>query len=196
MTIFCGGSRILNFHFTGFLLKYHFAKLFCFWWNHSMHWEHFQLILGCLLPLRALVISPYLSFPPPSLLMPFFYSCSTKIATTKTVKMATRHLHGRLGVEIFVIPRSIVLGWPGCLHFTQCMLRMSFLYSAQGTFLHFLYMKRQILVLGYSTWLMEVSQVGWISACVDWRVILALQDLKFSFLASFLFLQSSHHLNK
>lgn len=113
-----------------------------------------------------------------------------------TVKMATRHLHGRLGVEIFVIPRSIVWGWPGCLHFTQCMLRTSFLYSAQGTFLHFLYMKRQILAPGYSTWLMEVSQVGWISACVDWRVILALQDLKFSFLASFLFLQSSHHLNK
>ncbi|KAK2543300.1 hypothetical protein Q9966_003083 [Columba livia] len=30
--------------------------------------------------------------------------------------------------------------------------------TAQGTFLHFLYMKRQILVLGYATWPMEVSQ--------------------------------------
>lgn len=165
-----------------------------------MHWEHFQLILGCLLPLRALVIPPCLSFPPPSLLMPFFYSCSTRIATTKTVKMATRHLDGQLGVEIFV--RSLwfpdLLFWAdqgASVSCNVCCWQIFFV-QLRVHFFNFLYMERQILALGYSTWPMEVSQVGWISTCVDWRVILALQEPKFSFLASFLFLQSSHHLNK
>jgi len=60
------------------------------------------------------------------------------------------------------------------LHFTQCCWA-SFLRSVQGTSLCFLYMEGQILALEYSTWPTEVSHVGRISTCVDWRVILALQ---------------------
>lgn len=61
-----------------------------------MHCENFKLILGCSLPLRALTISFDLSLflLSTSILADAFfhsYSCSTKIATTETVKMAMRH---------------------------------------------------------------------------------------------------------
>lgn len=116
ITIFGGGGEILNFHFGGFLLKCHLVELFCFWGNLSMHCENFKLILGCSLPLRALTISFDLSLflLSTSILADAFfhsYSCSTKIATTETVKMAMRHF----------LPGWTSWGWDLCDSQSYCL---------------------------------------------------------------------------
>lgn len=138
-----------------------------FWAVHSLL-EHWLFLLIC----------PCFSFLPPSLLMPFSTPTPVplKLPPPRQLKWpwGISFLDGLVGGETFVIPRAIVLGWQSCLHFTL-LETGKFSSSSAGYLHHFLYMERQILALGYSTWLMEVSQVGWISTCVDWRIIPTLQ---------------------
>lgn len=120
------------------MLKRHLVELFCFWWNLSRCWENLKLILGWPIPLGGLVISFDLSWSllSTSILADAFchsYSCSTEIASTKTIKKPMRHfLPGWTGwVKIFGIPKDAILAWLSCLHFTHCCWRLDF--SAQST---------------------------------------------------------------